>query len=118
MPSGTYIRSEKTREKLSNGLKEFHRKKGISEEKEQQTPEGRDKCDFSNSQIDNMNREQLLDALTQCGEDILKRVEILSGHWRCLISMQEKRRKLEERLVELGGSIGRLDSKAKDWKEE
>ena len=133
MPVGVYKRTEyhkkitaramrkvwRERRKRSEEKEEKEEKsEQASEEKSEQAPEEKNKFDSVRNRIENLDREQLLDALTQCRADILMRVKILSQHWNWLISMQKRRDEIEKRLEELGGSMGKLQSSAKNWKEE
>ena len=103
MPVGKYKRTEEHKKIIARGMRKVWReRREKSEEKSEQVPDGRDKSDGTSGRIENLDREQLLDALAQCREDILMRVKILSDQWNNLISMQQKRETLEERLSELG----------------
>lgn len=132
MSVGTYIRTEETREKLSKslrdfhrkkriseGLKDFHRKKKVDEEKKQQAPpEEKNKFDSSASQINSLSKDELSDTLIETQQEIDKKIGILARDFRALSLLQEKQEKMKIRLTELGGTIGKLRSSAREWKEE
>jgi len=102
MPKGTYKRSEETRRKLGDSLKEFYRKKRISEAKKEINPEEKDKSDFSDSQIKNMSKDELLDTLTSVRIEIDKRIRTLAKDFRALTSLQNRQEEIETRLEGLG----------------
>jgi hypothetical protein len=102
VPRGVYKRTKEHKKIISKAMRKVWRERKNPEEKSEPVPEGRNKYDQFSRRIDNLSRDELMDALTDVREDILKRVEILSQHWNILIEKQKRRDKIEERLEELG----------------
>lgn len=65
-----------------------------------------------------MDTEELKDLILELREKILMRIKKLSHDFHVINELQAKRDKAEERLAELGGNIGSIYSRRKDWGEE
>ena len=117
MPKGTHIRTEETkrrlseslrdfhrRKKISKGLIDFHKKKKISEEQKekQQCPEEKNRFDSTNSRINDMSRDELLDNLTSVRVEIDRRIKLLAGDFRALTQLQDRQEKIETELEQKG----------------
>ena len=72
----------------------------------------------SDSKIENLDTEQLRDLVLDLREKILKKIKKMSHDFHTINELQDKRNRAEERLSELGGTIGSIRSKARDWEEE
>jgi len=64
-----------------------------------------------------MSPPELEDTLAALRHEILKKVKRLERGFKRLMALQSRREKIEIRLEELGGTIGSVKSKAKDWEE-
>lgn len=134
MPRGIFKRTEDHNRKVGEGLRRFYRSKRISEglkkfhEKKKIDEEQRDKdqrlekTNESDSTVsciekEDMSRDELLDKRAEVTRNILNRIKLLSRYWDGLMDMQKERDKIEERLKEIG-SLGSLQSSAKDWEQK
>lgn len=70
------------------------------------------------NKILNMDSDQLKDLILKLREDILNRIKRLSRQWEMIHEIQKRRDRAENRLAELGGNIGSIYSKSRDWKKE
>lgn len=86
--SGTYIRTKEHRENMSRIMLESWEKRKIPRS--------------AMSEIDRMDREELLDARAEIRERLIPRIKFIRKYWEGMMEMDRRLEKIEERLESLG----------------
>ena len=105
MPRGIFVRTEDHNRRVSKGLRKFHRKRREQEEKDKKATEEKKELNSVTDhglQIKNLDREGLLDKLTETRIEIDRRIRLLAGDFKALSDLQNLQERIEVRLAETG----------------